>query len=304
MRFQYIIKNLMCVFLLASFFCSYNTMYAELLSFKAGDKASYTISQKLNSECEISDEKINSQSEATMDLDIKILSANQQTSSYPFDVEVTLKRILISGVEQDSQGTTVIKYDSDSSKPVENSVLAEHLNKLINHPLTFSVNKDFKVKETTGYLTQINKNFDSPSDMGLFGTTPWTFELLLTQLFHLSGKNLLAAKSYPASCYQFLNWEDDKLDEQEISLHQSSNYVINNMDSKQIKASWKGKAKVADTEDDMEGHVSLVGNVTWDIANPMIQKRDLKVKIEETRTGFIPSHVKMSVKQTWQPASL
>jgi hypothetical protein len=163
------------------------------------------------------------------------------------------------------------------------------------------VEKDFQIKETTGYLTQIYENFDSPSPMGLFGATPWSFELLLTQLFHLSGENLLSTNLYPASCYQFLNWEDEALDEQEISLHQTSAYIVNATDSKKIEASWEGNAKVASVEGDMNGEVSIIGNVTWDITNPMNQKRDLEVNIEQTYNGFFPSHIKMSAQQTWQP---
>jgi hypothetical protein len=137
MRPQYITKNLIYIFLLASFFCASNAVHAEFLLFKVGDKASYTISQKLDSEYEIFDEITYSQSEATIDLDIEILSSNNDTSHYPFDVEVTLRKILISEVQQDGKSSTIIRYDSDCSKNLENIVLATHLDKLINHPLSF-----------------------------------------------------------------------------------------------------------------------------------------------------------------------
>lgn len=293
----------MCIFLLSSFLWGNNALYSEFLLFKAGDKASYTISQKLTSEFEIFDETTYSQSEATIDLDIEILSLNQKTFRYPFEVEVTLKKIIISEIQQDGISSTIIRYDSDCLRNLENNILAEHLDRLINYPLNFRVEKDFQIKETTGHLAQIYENFDSPSSMGLLGATPWTFELLLTQLFHLSGENLVLTNSYPASCYQFLNWEDEALDEQEIGLLQSSAYIVNAIDSKKIEASWKGNAKVASIEDDMNGEVSVIANVTWDIANPMIQKRDLEVKIEQTYNGFFPAHINFSAQQTWQPAS-
>lgn len=302
MNFQCIDKNLLCVFLLFSFFYAHN-VHPELLLFKAGDKASLRICQKLASECEFFDETTYSQSDATIDLSIEILSSNQETSHHPFDVEVTLKKIFISEIQQDGKSTTMISYDSDRGANKENKILATHLGKLINHPLVFRVEKDFQIKETTSYLTQIYENFDSPSSMGLFGVTPWTFELLLTQLFHLSGENLLSTNLYPVSCYQFLNWEDEALDEQEINLNQSSTYVVNAIDSKKIEASWEGNAKVACGENDMHGEVSVTGNVTWDIANPLIQKRDLEVKMEETYGGWLPAHIKISAQQIWQPAS-
>lgn len=301
--FQFIIQNAKYFALLTSFFYATDGC-ADILLFRTGDKASYTISQTLVSEHKFFDETTCSQSESTIDLDIEILSCSNETSDYHFDVEITLRKIIISEFQQDGKSSTIIRYNSGYSKgELENSVLATHLDKLINHPLVFRVEKDFQVKETTGHLTQMNENFDSPSSMGLFGTTPWTFELLFTQLFHLSGENLLPRNSYPASCYQFLNWEDEALDEHEISLHQNSAYIVNAIDSKKIEASWKGHAKVASVADDLAGEVFVIGNVTWDIANPMIQTRDLEVKMEETHNGFFPVYIKMSAKQTWQPAS-
>lgn len=278
-------------------------MHAEFLVFKVGDKASLRICQKLTSEYEIFDEITYSQSEATIDLDIEILSSNQETSDYRFDVEITLRKILISEIQQDGKSTTTINYDSESANK-ENKILSTNLDKLINNSLVFRVEKDFQIKETTGHLTQIYENFESPSSIGLFGATPWTFELLLTQLFHLSEENLLSKNLYPVTCYQFLNWEDEALDEQEISLNQSSAYRVNAIDSKKIEASWKGNAKAASVEDGMNGEVSVIGNITWDIANPLIQNRDLEVKIEEMHNRWFPAHVKMSVQQIWQSTSL
>jgi hypothetical protein len=57
-------------------------------------------------------------------------------------------------------------------------LLAEQLDQLINYPLNFRVEKEFQIKEITGHLAQIYEN----TDFALFGATPWTFELLLTQI--------------------------------------------------------------------------------------------------------------------------
>ncbi|MGA8164417.1 MAG: hypothetical protein WB791_05240 [Waddliaceae bacterium] len=113
--------------------------------FKIGDKASYTISQKLTAETEdeFFDEIRHIQSEGIIDLDIEILSSNQEIFSYPFDVEVTLRKILISEIQQDGKSTTIIEYDSDGLKNTENYILEEYLSKLINHPLNFRIEKDF-----------------------------------------------------------------------------------------------------------------------------------------------------------------
>lgn len=296
------VKNFLYCFLLFSFLFAHS-VYAEFLLFKTGDKASYTISQKLASEYEIFDETTYSKSEATIDLDVEILSANQETSSYPFEVGVTLRRLLISEIQEDGKSSTIINYDSGSSNN-ESKILAAHLDKLINQSLVFRVEEDFQINEMTDYLAQLYEELDSPSLMGIFGATPWSFELLLTQLFHLSGENLLPTNLYPVSCYQFLNWEDEALDESEISLNQSCAYLVNAIDSNDIEASWKGNAQVANFEDELNGEVSVIGSVIWDVANPLIQKRDLAVKIEEIYDGWVPIHIKLSAQQTWQPNAL
>ncbi len=297
---KFITKKLTYLFALASFCCANGALYAEFLLFKPGNKASYTISQKIVSEYGIFNETTYTQSEAIIDLDIKVLSSNRETLSYPFEVEVTLKKVLISEIQQNDYSSTTIRYDSNG---LEVNALTEYFDKLIDYPLVFRVKKDFQIEETTSYLNSLDEKFDSPSPMGLFGTTPWTFELLLTQLFHLSGENLLSTNSYPVSCYQFLNWEDEALDERESCIDQTGAYKVNAIDSKKIEASWIGNAKVTSSEDymNMKGKVSVIGNVTWNIANPMIQKRDLEVKIEQKYNGIFPAHVKMSAQQTWRP---
>lgn len=308
MKFQFIIKS---VCFASIFFCVANYANADVLSFKTGDQASYTITQKLDVEQELFDVIWHAQSETTIAIDMKILSSNPETFSYPFDVEVTLKKLAFYEREQDEDGSRTIKYDSKGVRTPENTVIAEYLDKLIDHPLSFRVEGDFQVKETSGYLANICEVDDFaeddfiPSDLHLLGTTPWSFELLLTQLFHLSGENLLLTNAYPVSCYQFLNWEDDKLDEQFLEIEQSSAYTVTNKDTKKIAATWKGTANVTggieDSKDeDLAGNVSLVGNVTWDITNPMVQQRDLEAQMDES----CMSHVKMSVQQTWQSTPL
>lgn len=131
-------------------------MYAEVLSFKAGDKASYTISQKLIADREFFGLlTIYTQSEATIDVDIEILSSSQETSSYPFDVEVTLRKILISELNKSHLGSSIMigssSFGYDSSRinfsTSENHILAQKLNKLIDHPLNFRWKRTFKLEK-------------------------------------------------------------------------------------------------------------------------------------------------------------
>lgn len=272
-----------------------NSAHAEMLIFKTGDKVSYTIIEKSNTEIEFFKATTSSQAEAEIDLDIEILSSSQ--GSYPFNVEVTLKKMIFSDIWQDEKNTTVMKYNSSTSEGLDDE-LTKHFGKLINLPLNFTVQKDFQIKETTGLLDQFY-DYDFPSTLlELSDTTLWNFEVLLTQLFHLSGEDLLLANSYPVSCYQLIT---DDLSELDI-LNQSSAYTINSIDSDKIKASWTGNTKVKDTEGEikLEHEVSVMGNVTWNLTYPMIQERGLEIetKIDEET---IPLHYKSTLQQIWQP---
>ena len=301
MSFHFMKKNILSFLLLATLF--YTDIHAGVLTFKAGQKAAYNITQKLDSDIYIFNESEHCQSEARVSFDIEILSVNKKTASYPFDVKITLKKVLFSEIQQNGISTNLIAYDSSSKdlKTSENHLLAEYYEKIIGNPLYFRVEKEFRVKETNGYLAQIHEDFDSPTSMGLFGATPWTYELFLSQLFHLSGENLKTQQSYPTSCYQFLNWEDAPLDENQISIYQESDYIVNSMNSKAISASWQGNAKVINYALFLEGSgdVTVAGNVKWDAANPLVQQRALKAEVESTTNGFVKTYVNMSVEQTW-----
>lgn len=304
MKFDSIIKHVLSyTFVLAMFFCADNAVHADTLLFKAGDKAFYTITQKINAEGIIFGDPIIHESEATIDFNVEILSSNPETLGYPFDVEINLRRMRVVQSESDGSSTDKIKYDSKSSKNSANPVLVKHLKKLIDHPLRFRVEDEFQVKETTGYLEEIY--FDC--DENLFGATPWTYELMLTQLFHLTGEDLQKENSYSVSCYQLLNFEDDPMDEEEQKIDQDSNYTVTAVNSKEIKASWLGEAKVTaapDNEDGMDGTVSVNGHVTWNMKNPILQKRDLKVNLDATHPSSLDFKLKATIHQRWESSAL
>lgn len=301
MTFSYSTKKVLVV-LLAIVFCM--NIHADILPFKAGQKAAYTLTQKLDSDIAIFSESDHVESNATIDLDVEILSANEETASYPFDVKITLKKIIYTEIQQDSNSTHVISYDSDikGRKVANTPLLTEHFQKIIDHPLYFRVEKDFQVKEIGNYLTTLNEDFESPSLTGLFGATHWTYELFLTQLFHLSGENLTEQKSYPASCYQLLNWEDEAMDEDQVRIYQESNYIIDSINSKGIYAFWQGNAKAIDLHlfSQRSGDVTVTANVTIDAAKPLVQQRTLKVEMEDTASGLTRVTGKISAEQTWQ----
>ncbi len=272
--------------------------FAEPLTFKAGDKASYTITQETKSELEWFSKEFGSAT-GSIDIDVEILSVNEETLSYPYEVQVILKRVSGLDVAKDGYSVTTTAYDSGSLKNEDNQLLAEYFEKLIDHPLTFKVEKDFQVKETSDYLTPLHEDFESPCSIEMLGASPWTYQVFLTQLFHLSGEDLQIATVHKKSCHQFISWEDEPSEDLKI-LNQESDYTINSNDSVKIDASWQGNAKVESFEDSMNGEVTLTGSVNWDNANPMIQQRDVKIDLEAYMNGFFSINAKLSIHQTWQ----
>ena len=295
---KYSTKFLLTTFL-TLFVCQ--SAFAETLCFKVGDKASYTIIQEINAEQEMFSKEFG-HSKGSIDIDVEILSVNEETLNYPYEVQVTLKHISAVDVAKDRFSVTTTQYDSESLTKEDNKHLVEYFEKLIGHPLTFTVEQDFQVKETSNYLTPLHEDFyfKSPCSMEMLGASPWTYQFFLTQLFHLSGEELQIATVHPKSCHQLLNWEDDEPSDDLKILNQECDYIIDSNNTDTIDARVIGSARVESFEDAMRGEVNLTGNVTWNATNPMIQQRDMTIYLEAYTKGFFASHAKLSIHQTWQ----
>lgn len=292
-------------------FCIPQIAFADLLLFKVGDAALYTINQKTYT----SIESLNKSKYYTQDLsltfEVKVLSSNPETLSYPFEVEVILKDIInqqqLVKTKGFYNGNSTFTYNStDTLEQTHSNDLTKQLAQLIDSPLHFNIKGEFQIEETTGRLKKIRKAYKKLYKQCM-GVTPWTFELLLTQLFHLSGTNLQPSKHYPVSCYEMLNWEDAPLDPQKIEVNQNSSYFILSLNSKHAKAVWQAEASVIDREFDWdensEGKVSLEGNVCWDTNNPLIQQRTLKALIRDTHSA-LDIKAEVMAEQTWQSQAI
>lgn len=282
-------------------FCFINFTHAESLDFKPGDQASYRLYQKIESVTELFGEVTQANSDVIIELDVNILSSNPRTLSFPFDVEVVLRGISMHEVLKDDEGTTTTIYDSHSMMG-GNPTLAAYFLQLIDYPLYFRVNGDFQVNESSGYLYRLyekNKNSDEINE--LFGATTWTYELFLSQLFQLSGKNLVVNKSYPITCYQLLNWEDDKYElNAEENVMESCSYIVKSIDDRNIKASVQGSATITDPDLHLNGQVYIDGDVVWNTSNPLIQKRKWRAEIEEVINTYMQLRNKLFIQQRWE----
>lgn len=280
MKLQSIIKNILFYSLLAmAFFCPSQSVTADLLQFHVGDTASYTVTQKADYNIECFGITNNFQRDFTIEFDIQLLSLNETTSSYPFTVEVRCKTI----------GPATLPL-GEYPDPYEGGAL---LNFLTNNPLQFEIDSEFNVQETTGNLLAVYETYE---DLMIPAELPSFFEFFLTQIFQLSGQDLVESNSYPANCYQLLNWQDEPIYEDEASIVQTSNYTIDSINSDTIQATWQGNAEVKEQDISMDGTVSVNSGVTWDSTQSLIQQRNLSAQVSETFDQYFSGRITMNLE--------
>lgn len=278
---------------------------AETLNFKAGDRAAYIINQKINLVAnDVTDNfesKISGQSDQTLHLDIKLLNVGE--NGFPYDVEVKVKSLASCSTIYDELGHRMVKLDSANFSKV-NSVVARILQPLIDYPLNFRVDADFQVTETTGMLAAVYDQLDDLdndlADYAIFGATPWCYELILTQMFHLAGQDLQLGESYSTRCYPLLAWESEPLNEQEMQIGESSNYSVETIAGTNLIGFWRGNATVSGEKDGEKylGTVQVKGEVIWDPANSLSQARLLEIDVTEQMNS---TFVSASATQFWLP---
>ncbi len=302
MNFQSINKLIMMAFVVASFFYIDQSLSAEPMIFKVGDAAFYTVTQTIDYKCD----RVNAQSKSTIEFTVKILSSDPKTLSFPFDVELTMTRIQMDETNKDMES-----FQYDSNKPVDfkDSIWAEDVANLIDNPMYFKVNSPFDVQEITELLTKIDKH-EIPTTTEILGTTPFSFEFLLTQLFHLSGKNIEQSISYPVNCRQLISCcqlvgEVKEVDEQELVFDQQGAYVITDMGLDRIQAHWQGTSKVKESWPfglEAKYSASVRANVEWNSTNPAIQQRNM-ILIFQGKAPFC-SPERISIRQVWTSTPL
>lgn len=154
------------IFFLLFFVCNALGLQAGPLMFKPGDRASYVIYQTAEVDVDWVRVKRKLHAEAAIDVEIEILSSNPETGSYPFEVEVRLKRI--QAVERAAlvaffyQHSTYSSYDSNQNENTEGTT--RYPDRLLHSPLRFRVNGNFEVKEITNAIPKGDTDLEDEDD--------------------------------------------------------------------------------------------------------------------------------------------
>lgn len=265
------------------------------LQFPLNTKVSYTLTQDADGQVEIFEDVSKFESHAKVDFDITL----KEGSNYPYIVELTFKKIKVKEMIKDDGSVKKTSFDSTKNSKSE----IDFLKKLIDHPLYFTVDSEFKVKETSGFLEAVlpKENDDEDDELiesvELLAISPSTFELFFTQLFHLSGKELSTNSHPKVLLYPIANWNDDPIDTTDLKIEEDSKYHILSIDHQNINGEWIGKCRLSDEE--LTGKLKVFGTVSWNAQNALLQQRESTINVKEEHKGIIPIGAKVTIKQTW-----
>lgn len=300
MAFQGLKKIIGSVVLFVCVGCS---LSAEHLLFKVGDSASYVVTEKVDALVEIVHDKNYGQraeGQSTLAFDVKVVSSNQETLSYPFTVQVTLKQISLDETQvltvegSDVPGKIVTKFDTANIKKSENCKGGVQLASLINKPLRFKVTET-DVKEVTGKLEAAYAKLEYHSF-----TQVIKIEELLAQLFHLSGQDLEVSQSYPVSNVKTVSFEDEEEGKVEVVFTIHDLYTVTDKDSQYIGATWQNEVEITGMEITPDFAAAGQGSTIWEIENPVRQARRITWGAE----GAGPQmKIKINSVQTWLPTT-
>lgn len=217
-----------------------SSVAAEQLQFQTGQSASYIVTQTIELEA-LQGCATTATVNDTIAFDVKIISIDPLTQSYPIDVEVTLRRLSCESTlyrHNAFNKPRIITYDSNSLPISGNAKLAKKIASIIDLPLKFTVNKDFDIKELTCVLSKFEKSLNVEVH-GFLATPVWNMNVLLTQLFHLAGENLEASQTYPVNSWKILLGDAGQNNISLSNNNESSGYTIDSIDSDRISATWK-----------------------------------------------------------------
>lgn len=265
-----------------AFTIAFTNLSAEKLNFKVGDKSCYSIEHHIGAQYKETGQNCNA--DMVLDMDVELISLNEETLSFPFEVEV----VLVGASGNMKAKTNLFTMDLDFSSDNGDEYLP--VDQLFGRPMRFVVNSSLDLKETTGVFEALYEKYDSSRDYGLLTFITSGVEMTLLQLFHLAGEDIRVNHEYPMDSYGFFDFDDE--DEEVVGV---GSYKIKKMNVSEIKAVWNLDAK--NIMDDVEEETSVHADVTWNRENPLQQVRKVKV---DTKIVSGDDFASLDIKQKWK----
>jgi|GEM_PF-3191697 len=276
------------------------TVHAEqLLQFKEGQKAAYTIEQTIDGKIEgPNTARGNLQVSNTLDFTLEIVSVDPKTGDFPMVVEVKVNKLKVDMAlaARDAAGTLHKRVHFDGKKGTKG--MAQIIQHLKSKPIRFNMDKDFEIRPLTNRLEKIE---DAIDDLSVFsggalvlGANELQWKLTLQQIFHLAGQQ----KGQQIYKVSNVGLSGADLDDVEI-IKDKGQYAFTKMKGSVLAANWTGDVHVKDTDFNTENTLNLSGRVTWNKANPLVQTRDVTIHEMENDKDSDGGLIRGTVRQKW-----
>lgn len=251
---------------------------AEILQFNVGDGATYNISTQRKIHNPLKGIPLINSSKTDLNLELKILSSNPETLSYPFEVEVVFKDL--NTIEESGEGITTV-FNTQTLETPQNIHLVKFLHHLLNQPLYFKINENAIEApiEPVRQLAHALRNTYLTAENTEVVHFEFIFEDLtefLARLFHLSTQDLHESLSYPVP---------SPLQDSGLST-QNSLYTIHEVDGDTLHGLFT-------FEGDLQNfHITVREEVEWNCFQPLLQNRYLfgEAKTHEAKHAIQENH--------------
>ena len=275
------------IFLLLACLFGTITGHAELLKFREGEGAAYKISTHRNAHYHFFGFPGTESTQTDLHLEVKILSSNPETQSYPFEIELICRDF--QGIEIEGNGKVTV-FNVNELETHHSTHLSKILHHLMNQPLRFIINEN-NVQTTADYLSleqslaEINAENEGMSfDLDTIFEDVHEF---LARLFHLSNQDLKEGHTYEA----LTPLQDENL------ITTKSLYRIDQIYTDTIKGTFDFEGFLEDF------NATLKEEVEWRIDNPLVQQRTLFAESQSIKDiTLLKGHY--LINQTWEAVPL
>lgn len=245
------------------------------LEYRLGDSAEITITQKVEVHGKALGMTLNDEETGTIRMEVTVLDEGKEGS--PLEVQVIVREYSCS-------------EDDDTAK----KTIADHL---IDRPLSFSICDPYRVIENTDILDALAE-LEEQEVISSFGTSHDFYNYTLGQLLHLKGVPLVAEKSVSVPIIDWFDYEDEPFSRNDSEIVDTGKYTIQGISKDRVHAYWRGNASYVNGDD--RGTLSMSAKVVWNRQNPLLQQRNLTLRVQENRNIFqVPIEANTVLEQKW-----
>lgn len=279
---------------------------AESVCYQSHQPVNYTLEQGVDLIIKVNKEQTTKiHADGKLEFEIQLLNQEGNALRYPIEVQLILKRVILSEEKSFHYGYESLNFDSNTKTPRDRlRYLLLAVRKLLNKPLVFSISEDQQVTEMTGLFQEFQEKLDSHDDI-LPILDFNTFELFVTYLFHPANQSVQEGKSFAFNVYPLLNLclePDEKIDPQnpKTVINESGKYQIQSISGNHLSGHLKGQTRVQVSKPSYKGTASINGQFDCNTENVLIQQRQQTFKLNaQGKKEGLNYTCSATVDETW-----